>query len=207
MSIFRSGFYLLCLVFLTISPLKANDKMILLAVVNTPDQSGLMAFLLQDFETISSYRVALYGGEDVFDRAQRGQADLLIAHFGKAAFEDFVRNGLGRWPQMVFANQQVLIGPSADPAGIEGMTSAAAALKQIADKQQPDLKIQVSVDPLLQRVMAISLVNPENHKDLNAAGARALRDYLLSAPVQARVSQFRQSGYNGQLCWPAARHN
>jgi len=274
MRIFSIGFYLLCLaIIVSISPLNADDKIIRLAVVNTPYKSGLMTYLLQDFETISGYRVALYSGEDVFDRAQRGQADLLIAHYGKAAFEDFVLNDLGSWPQMVFANQQVLIGPSSDPAGIEGMTSAAAALKQIADnqqpfvmnqisgvnalfdllwqqagrpdkagwlvdknvakgqaikqadklgaytfwgadpfirfsqKQQPDLKILVSADPLLQRVMAISLVNPEKQAGINATGASVLQDYLLSAPVQTRVSQFRQSGYAGQLWWPAARHN
>ncbi len=262
---------LTCLLFSV--QLRADDSIIRLAVVNTPYQSGLIDYLLQAFEQSSGYKVEIYGGEAVFERAREGQADLLIAHYGKSPFEEFVLQGFGRWPKMVFSNQQVLIGPSSDPAGIAGMRSASAALKQIADKQQPfllnqisgvndlfellwrqagrpdksgwlidagvargramqqadkrgaytlwgagpfirfsqqhrpDLEILVSADPLLQRMMAISRVNPEKVEGVNAAGAQLLQDYLLSAGVQAKVSQFRQPEYEGQLWWPAARHN
>jgi tungstate transport system substrate-binding protein len=266
-----SAFNLLLII--SMAPAQADSSLVRLAVVNTPYQSGLLQTLISGFEAQSRYQVSIYSGHDVFEQARQGQADLLIAHYGKKPMQDFVLSGLGSWPQMVFANQQVLVGPSSDPAGIEGMTSAAAALNQIAEKEQPfvmnqisgvtalfdliwqqagkpdktgwlideglakgqamkqavrlgaytlwgadpfirfsqkqrlDLKILVSADPLLQRVMAISLVNPEKQTTVNAEGASALRDYLLSAPVQAKVSQFRQPGYAGQLWWPAARHN
>ena len=255
------------------SGVSADKKLIRLAVVNTPYQSGLLDFLLKDFESQSGYRVSVYSGEKVFEQARRAKADMVIAHYGKPPMQDFVLEGYGSWPQMVFANQQVIIGPKSDPASIRGMTRASAALKQIAEKRQafvinqisgvnalfellwqqagtpdksgwfidkgvakgqamkaadqlqaytlwgaipflkfsqkhdPDLAILVSADPVLQRVMAISLVNGDKVNGVNEAGAKALRDYLLSASVQARISEFRQPEYDGQLWWPAARHN
>lgn len=264
---------LVLLLFFGFGTAQASDALIRLAVVNTPYKSGLITSLLKGFEASSGYKVSVYAGEDVFDRARQGEADLVIAHYGKAPFKDFVLDGLGHWPQMVFANQQVIIGPTADPAGIQGMTSAAEALKRIAQQDQPflinqirgvntlfemiwhqagapdkegwlvdkglakgkamhsanqlkayslwgvvpflafkqkhhpDLDILVSADPILQRVMAITLVNADKLEGINEIGAQKLRDYLLSAPVQARISQFRQPGYAGQLWWPAARHN
>ena len=78
---------------------------------------------------------------------------------------------------------------------------------RFSQQHQPDLEILVSADPLLQRVMAISLVNADKVQGINKAGAEMLRDYLLSTPVQARISAYRQRGYEAQLWWPAARHN
>lgn len=252
---------------------QADNSLVRLAVVNTPYQSGLLQTLISDFEARSGYRVSLYSGNDVFEQARQGEADLLIAHYGKSPMQTFVLSGLGSWPQLVFANQQVIIGPKSDPAGIRGMKNASLALQRIAEQQQPfvlnqikgvkdlfellwlkagkpdkqgwlideavakgqamkqadkrqaytlwgatpflrfsqqhqpDLEILVSADPLLQRVMAISLVNADKVRGINKAGAEMLRDYLLSTPVQARISAYRQRGYKAQLWWPAARHN
>lgn len=251
----------------------AENNLVRLAVVNTPEKSGLMDYLLEGFETESGYRVSVYHGEDVFEQARRGQADLVIAHFGKKPMQAFVEDGFGSWPQMVFANQQALIGPADDPAAIMGMGSASAALKRIAEKgqpfmvnnisgvmhlfdllwhqagepekqgwlldkglakgpalqsadvtqaytlwgavpflefqqrHQPALKILVSQDPVLQRLMAITRVNADKLSGINDTGASALQDYLLKTEVQARISRFRQPGFDGQLWWPAARHN
>lgn len=266
-------YWLFCLGLLCVLPSQADDKLIRLAVVNTPYKSGLMTFLLKDFEKTTGLRVALYGGEDLFDRARAGQADLLIAHYGKSPMQNFVLEGYGSWPQMVFANQQVIIGPSDDPAGIRNLTNASQAMKQIATQQQPfllnhidgveqlseliwfqagqpdkqgwwqdrqlakgramkaadkmgaytlwgaipflqfqqkhqpNLTILISQDPVLQRVMAITLVNPDKVAGINRKGAEKLRDYLLKAQTQATISQYRQAAYPQQLWWPAARNN
>jgi tungstate transport system substrate-binding protein len=103
-----------------------------LAVVNTPYQSGLLAALLPGFEKASGYKVEVYSGNDVYDQAEAGKADLVISHYGKAPVEPFVKSGKGTWPRPVFANQSVLVGPKADPAGIRGMTDPVEAMKKIA---------------------------------------------------------------------------
>jgi len=109
-----------------------DPPLVRLVVVNTPLQSGLLATLLPAFEKSSGYKVQVYGGSDAFAVAERGEADLLIAHLGKAGTESFVSQGLGLWPHTVFSNQMVLVGPARDPAGIRGMTDPFAAMKKIA---------------------------------------------------------------------------
>jgi tungstate transport system substrate-binding protein len=72
--------------------------------------------------------------EGVYDLARNGMADLVIAHYGHPGTEAFMTEGLGRWPRMVFANQAVLTGPAADPAGIRGLTDAAEAFRRIVER-------------------------------------------------------------------------
>lgn len=108
-----------------------------LAVVNTPLQSGLLSALLPGFEHACGCRVQVFGGNEALAVAERGEADLVIAHFGKAGVEQFVTRGLGAWPHPVFSNQMVLVGPPRDPAGIGGMRDPFAALRRIADSRSP----------------------------------------------------------------------
>jgi tungstate transport system substrate-binding protein len=112
-----------------------SARVVRLAVVNTPLQSGLLASLLPAFEKASGYEVRMYGGSDVIAVAERGEADLVIAHLGKAGVQSFVSRGLGAWPHTVFSNQMVLVGPAADPAGIRGMTDPFAAMRRIAERR------------------------------------------------------------------------
>ena len=249
------------------------NKTIRLAVVNTPDYSGLLEHLLPEFEEKSGYLVDVYSGSDVYEKAREGKADIVISHYGKYQVKDFVLGGYGSWPKMVFSNQVVIIGPSNDPANIKGFDKAADALAKIAstgskfihnpipgvvyltdtlwhmagrpDKEEwfiqepvvkaqaarlaektngyfiwgasPFLKYQkktdakmeimVSSDPLLQRIMSSTLVNPERFSDINAEGANALQAFLLGADTQAKIAEFRVKGYEHQLWWPAGRHN
>jgi len=110
-------------------------RVVRLAVVNTPLQSGLLPSLLPAFEEASGYEVRVYGGSDVLALAERGEADLVIAHLGKSGVQSFVSRGLGAWPHTVFSNQMVLVGPAADPAGVRGMTDPFAAMRRIADRR------------------------------------------------------------------------
>jgi tungstate transport system substrate-binding protein len=111
----------------------ANEQPIVrLAVVNTPHKSGLLAFVLPEFERRTGYRVEVYSGSDVYLQAELGKADILISHYGKAPVEQFVLTGKGAWPRPVFSNQIVLVGPTSDPAKIRGMTDPFDAMKKIA---------------------------------------------------------------------------
>lgn len=119
-------------IFGTAWPLHAQQRVLRLAVVNTPDV--LLNDLIGIFERASGYRVTLQSTEGVFDVARAGNADLVIAHYGHPGTEPFMADGLGRWPRMVFANQAVLVGPSSDPAGIRGLTDAAEAMRRISER-------------------------------------------------------------------------
>lgn len=107
-------------------------RIVRLAVVKTPAQTGLLDALLPAFEAQSGYRVQVYSGSDVYDRARRGEADLVISHLGKGAVEDFVTSGAGLWPRPVFASQMVIIGPASDPAGIRSTQDPIEAMRRIA---------------------------------------------------------------------------
>lgn len=115
----------------------ADAKAVRIAVVNTPQFSGLMEALAADFSAKSGIHVEIYGGSDVYERARAGQADLVISHYGKSEVEHFVLDGYGTWPRMVFSNQAVIAGPKSDPAKIAGLTSASEALRRIADARAP----------------------------------------------------------------------
>ena len=252
----------------------ADAGIVRLAVVNTPQFSGLLDSLLPGFERQTSIRVEVYSGNDVFSQARAGKADVVISHYGKQGVERFVTEGYGTWPKIVFSNQAVLIGHRSDPAGVRGMTSLAAALERIADTGapfvhndipgidylteialesagQPDragwfmdsgharaaavllaeenkgyvvwgafpflrfdsrressqLEILVAADPSLQRIMAAIVVDPGKVAGVNAKGARALVDYLLSPRTQAQIAAFRTPGSDLQFWWPAGRNN
>jgi len=75
--------------------------------------------------------------QEVYDLARKGQADLVISHYGHSQADAFFTEGLGLLPRIVFANQSALIGPLADPAGVRGLTDAVAAFRRIADTRSP----------------------------------------------------------------------
>src|SRR5262245_15403893 len=94
----------------------AQSATVRLAVVRTPDDSGLLRYILPDFEKQTGYRVQVQAAtQDVFDIARQGGADLVIAHYGFEEVERFVMQGYGLWPRPVFANQSGLFGPAGDP--------------------------------------------------------------------------------------------
>ncbi len=74
-------------------------------------------------------------------------------------------------------------------------------------QHETNLEILVHEDPSFQRVMSIVVVDDRHIPSANTAGAMRLRDWLLSAEVQSRVAGFRTPDFDGQLWWPAARHN
>lgn len=110
----------------------AQSATVRLAVVPSPHETGLLGALLPDFERESGYRVTVYAGEDLYDVARRGEADLVISHYGHHGTEAFISQGLGVWPRAVFGNEIALLGPSSDPAGIRGLQDGGEAFRRIA---------------------------------------------------------------------------
>jgi tungstate transport system substrate-binding protein len=266
--------WLVLLIASTVTTTNAETaKVVRLAVVNTPQFSGLLDDLLPGFETATGLTVEVYSGNDVYQRARAGKADIVISHHGRPEVESFVLEGYGSWPKMVFANQAALIGPKSDPAKVRGLSSASEALGRIAaakvpfiannspgiahltsilwesagrpskdgwfldtggvnvasavlaeekqgyfiwgaypflrfaNQRESGLELMVVADPLLQRIMAAVIVNPQKVEGVNSEAATALRDYLLSPKTQARIAAFRSPWSDKQLWWPAGRNN
>ena len=116
----------------------AQGELVRLEVVPTVEQSGVLAEVLTDFEKQSGYRVQIHSGStNLFDRARRGLADLVISHYGYADVERFVLDGYGFWPRAVLFNQSAILGPPGDPAQIRGTTDAFEAFRRIAKARAP----------------------------------------------------------------------
>ncbi len=122
----------------------AHPEVVRVAAVNTTLSTGLLQDLVSNFEDQSGLRVEFLGidsvsdgkkgrGGELFKAARSGEADLVIAHYGKAYVEPFVLDGVGEFPKLAFANQAALIGPPGDPAEIFGMDDATAAFKKISE--------------------------------------------------------------------------
>ena len=121
-----------------VAAVSAADRYITLASTTSTENSGLFAHLLPQFEAESgvAVRVVAVGTGQAIRLAQNGDADVLLVHH-RPSEEAFVAAGFGVARHDVMYNDFVLIGPAADPAGVRGMTDAAAALARIATAAAP----------------------------------------------------------------------
>jgi len=109
----------------------AASNVIRLSSVVIPQDSGLLAALLPDFEKATGYRVEVTTAQDVYGPARDGKFDIVLSHYQHEGVASFVQDGVGDWPRLVFSSPGAIIGPLADPAGIRGATDAADALRRI----------------------------------------------------------------------------
>jgi len=106
-----------------------------LATTTSTDNSGLLKHLLEPWQAETGIRVKVVavGTGKALELAARGDADLLLVH-ARAREDAFVEAGFGVDRRDVMWNDFVIAGPPEDPAGVSGMTDAAAALAAIAAK-------------------------------------------------------------------------
>src|SRR5437016_3098339 len=123
---------------LAASAAPAQEASIVVASTTSTQDSGLFDYLLPLARTKLGIevKVVALGTGQALAVGRRGDADVLFVH-AKAEEEKFVAEGFGvrRFPVMY--NDFVLIGPNTDPAGINGTTDIAAALRTLRQKQQP----------------------------------------------------------------------
>ncbi|MBI4543140.1 MAG: substrate-binding domain-containing protein [Gemmatimonadetes bacterium] len=107
---------------------------VLLATTTSLYDTGLLDSLAPLFERQRGYRlrVVAVGSGQALRMAQRGDADVLLAH-SPAAEEAFMRAGFGVHRLAVASNLFTIVGPPDDPAQVRAAPSAALALRQIAD--------------------------------------------------------------------------
>jgi tungstate transport system substrate-binding protein len=110
----------------------ARSPVILSTTTSTQD-SGLLDVLVPMFERESGYTVKTIaiGTGQALALAARGEADVVLAHAPELE-KKYVSEGKMLNRRLVMYNDFVIIGPANDPAGIKGVTSAAQAMKAIA---------------------------------------------------------------------------
>jgi tungstate transport system substrate-binding protein len=118
----------------------AQDKSIVVASTTSTEQSGLFGYLLPIVKekTGITVKVIAQGTGQALDTGRRGDADVVFVH-DRASEVKFVEEGAGvkRFPVMY--NDFIVVGPKADPAGVNGSTDILAALKKIAAAKAPFL--------------------------------------------------------------------
>ncbi|UCH61037.1 MAG: substrate-binding domain-containing protein [Anaerolineales bacterium] len=107
-----------------------------LATTTSTEDSGLLEYLLPDFE--SAYQVSVdviaVGTGQALQLGEDGNADVLLVH-ARASEDEFMQGGHGVRREDVMYNDFVIIGPPSDPAAISGLTDAPDAFKKIAASQ------------------------------------------------------------------------
>src|SRR5262249_20383715 len=120
------------------APVAAQEKSIVVASTTSTQDSGLFGHILPLFKakTGIEVKVVAQGTAQALDTGKRGDADVVFVH-ARSQEVDFVAQGYGVKRYPVMYNDFVLIGPSTDPAGINGSKDIVAALKTIRDKKAP----------------------------------------------------------------------
>ena len=116
----------------------AAGRSLIVQSTTSTHNSGLYGYLLPLFEadTGIGVKVVAVGTGQALDNARRCDGDVLVVHAPEAE-KRFVAEGHGTERRALMHNDFVLLGPAGDPAGIRGMTDAAAALARIAATNAP----------------------------------------------------------------------
>ena len=111
----------------------AEERFITLSSTTSTQDSGLFGHILPIFRSATglSVHVIAVGTGQALAIGERGDADALLVH-DRVGEDKFVAEGYGIDRRDVMYNDFVIVGPSADPAGIRGLKDASRALTQIA---------------------------------------------------------------------------
>jgi tungstate transport system substrate-binding protein len=125
-------------VIFAISAAHADERFITLSSTTSTQDSGLFGYILPIFKAATGIEVHVVavGTGQALAIGQRGDADALLVH-DRPGEDKFVAEGYGIDRRDVMYNDFVIVGPSADPAGIRGLKDAKAALMKIATAMAP----------------------------------------------------------------------
>lgn len=117
------------------APVAEQNKDVILATTTSTQDSGLLDFLLPEFEKQTGYvvKTIAVGTGAALAMGEKGEADVLLVH-APADEKKLVDAGVGINYQLVMHNDFIIIGPENDPAKIKEVKTAAEALKKINDK-------------------------------------------------------------------------
>jgi tungstate transport system substrate-binding protein len=111
------------------------DRLVLATTTSTQD-SGLLEYLLPDFEKEFNTKVDVIavGTGQALQLGKDGNADVLLVH-ARAQEDAYMEAGDGSRREDVMYNDFVIVGPDSDPAKIKGSATAVEAFKKLAEAQ------------------------------------------------------------------------
>jgi len=123
---------------LAAAPVEAQRSPVILATTTSTQDSGLLDVLIPIFEKKSGYTVKTIavGTGQSLALGDRGEADVVLVHAPDLELQYVAKGNLVN-RRRVMHNDFVLVGPPADPVGINGVKRAAEALKRIAERGAP----------------------------------------------------------------------
>ena len=112
-----------------------DNGSILVQSTTSTANSGLYDYLLPLFEdeTGITVNVVAVGTGQAIENARNCDGDVLLVH-AKPAEEEFVEDGFGTERTDLMYNDFVIVGPEADPAGLDGMAVVEDALALLAER-------------------------------------------------------------------------
>ncbi len=115
-----------------------ETQVLRLATTTSTDNSGLLAVILPDFEAVNNAQVDVVavGTGQAIALGEAGDTDIILVH-ARNREDKFIAEGHGTERADVMYNDFILVGPQADPAGIQGMALASEALAAIAAAEAP----------------------------------------------------------------------
>ena len=127
-----------CLLLFLAGPAGAGEAHVLVQSGTTLQDSGFFEAVLPEFAATHGIevRVVAVGTGQAIHNARRGDGDLLFTHSPPDEAR-FVAEGHGIERRDVMYNRFVLVGPAADPAGIDGSTDVVASFARIARSGAP----------------------------------------------------------------------
>ncbi len=111
-----------------------QKKDMILATTTSTQDTGLLDVLIPAFQKKTGYvvKTVAVGSGAALTMGKNGEADVLLVH-APSSETPLVDSGVAINRKLVMHNDFVIVGPASDPAKIKGVTSAAEALKKIAD--------------------------------------------------------------------------
>lgn len=108
-----------------------------LATTTSTENSGLLAELLPIFQKEADIIVDVIavGTGKAIAHGENGDVDLILVH-ARSREDAFIEAGFGVNRRDVMHNDFVILGPTSDPAGIKGMSSASEALAAVAASKE-----------------------------------------------------------------------
>lgn len=121
---------------LSISPVFAENSVLLMATTTSTDNTGLLDYLAPycNKQTGIELKWTAVGTGKALEFGKQCDVDVLLVHAPEAEIQ-YVKNGYGVNRREIMVNDFLIIGPDSDPAGIQG-ESAVSALREIAAKKK-----------------------------------------------------------------------
>jgi len=113
----------------------AQSRDLILATTTSTRDAGLLDTLLPVFERKTGYtvKVIAVGSGQALAMGRRGDADVVLSHAPEAE-RTLTDSGYFVRRRLVMHNEFLVVGPAGDPAGLRGLSDAAAAFRRLAER-------------------------------------------------------------------------